>query len=265
MRGPVSVVEGAATAFGDLVRFWSRAAGALGLVALLDTTLVLAVAHRNFGRAAALAAAGMVAAAMARGALFHVALGRRPPSELGVAGFRWGGAEWRLLAVALLRAFLFGLLIALLLTLLGALYVGLAAAQPGAGGVASPEHWRRTLDPVGRIVVSAVALAGTCGLVWVGLRLFLAFPATVALNRVQLLSTWALTHGQVWRVLGAAVLVSAPLAALAFALLSARGYLGLNGRAAAWGLGHGFLALPLSAGLMSYVYDRLCPDAAGAD
>ena len=264
MRGEISVVGGAVAAFSCLVRFWNRAAAALGLVALLDAGFILAVVNRHFSRAGALAAAGVIAATMARGALFHVALDRGGSRGPGL-GFQWSGVEWRLLGVVLLRAFLFGLLIALLLTLLGALYVGLAAAEPGAGGVASPEHWRRTLDPVGWTVVSAAALAGLAGLVWMGLRLCLAFPATVASNRVQLLSTWPLTRGRAWRLLGAAVLVSAPSAALACGIVAARSYLGASGIAATAGFGHGFLTLPLSVGLMSYAHDRLCPDTAGAD
>jgi hypothetical protein len=265
MTGAISVVQGAAEAFGFLRRSWLRAAGVLALCAVLDAALVLSIVNRDFGRAGALAVAALLSGAMARGALFRLALAHRRPGEEDLApgflGFQWGRVEWRLLAVVLLRAFLFGVLIALLLTVLVSLYVGLAAAQPGSGGVAKPEHWRRTLDPVSWTVVGSAALAGAAGLVWVALRVFVAFPATVATGRTQLLSTWPLTRGHTWRIFGAAALVlAAPLA------------LGCAGRAVsdpAWSVviaaaGDALLGLPLSAGLMSYVYDRLCPDAVGA-
>jgi hypothetical protein len=268
MTGTVSPIEAAARAFGFLPHALPRAAGALAVVAILDTAEGLALASRHFSRAGIVAFAGILATVMARGALLRIGLAHRragdedmPP---GWAGFQWGRVEARLLAVTALRAFLFGLLAALLVTVLMSLYVGLAAAQPGAGGVASPERWRKTLDPVGWTVVSAAALAGGAGLAWVWLRVYLGFAATVALARVMLLSTWPLTRGHVWRLARAVVLASAPVLAIGLVLVASRSALGPAGCAVAAGVGHAFLALPLSAGLMSTVYDRLCPDPAGA-
>jgi hypothetical protein len=271
MSGSISVIEGARAAFAALGSAWRRAAGALALAGLLSTAAILALVDRQFGRTAALLAAYLLAAAMARGALFRLA--RRPHGETptpGFAGFQWDALEWRLLAVALLRAALFGLLGALAITLFVALYIGIAAAEAGrAHAITAPEHWRRTLDPVGWSVVGAATLACAAGIGWIAMRLYLGFAATARQNQVRLLSTWPLTRGQVLRLLGGVVLITAPMAALVLAMRIGRDLIPADDLGG-WRLGVGivcfgqaFLALPLSVGLMTYFHSRLAPDDAG--
>ena len=279
MARSISVTEGAGAAFGFLGRSWLRVAAALALAGLLGAAAAIALAHREFARVWLLGVAYLLAVAMAQGGLFRIAYAERHPSDqrhsLGFGGLQWGGVEWRLLGVALLRGGLFSLLGALVLTVLAAVYVGLAAAEAGPGlPVADPSRWRHTLDPLGWTVMTGLGLAGAAGLGWLGLRLYLAYPATVAYGRIQLLSTWPLTKGHVWRVLGCVVLaLMAPAAGLGVAARIERGMLGSgpwsDDRMAAGVLslvsclGQSFLLLPLGVGLMSYLYDRLGPEDAG--
>jgi len=278
MAAPISVMEAAGAAFGFLKRSWSRTAGALALAGLLGGAAAFTFLDRDFTRAFGLLAAYLLAAVMALGALFRLAPGERPSGDLtssvGLGGFQWGAIEGRLLAVVLLRAALFGLLWALFLTVLAAIYVGMAAAEAAPGfAVAAEARWRPALDPLGWTVVAGVGLAGAAGLGWIALRLCLAFPATVAAGRVQLLSTWVLTRGGVLAILAATILVVLPDLGVTLAVQIARSLLisnaladhrliaGIFGLIA--GLGHSFLILPPSVGLMTYLYDRLGPEDAG--
>jgi hypothetical protein len=278
MAGPISVTEAVGAAFGFLRRSWLRAIWAQLLICLLGATAALAFLGRDFGRAGSLYLAYGLAATMAEGALFRIAFAERRPDDagysLGPGGLQWGGVEWRLLAVAVLRWLLFALLWSLLLTLLIAVYIGVASAETGPGfALASPARWRRTLDPAGWLVMSVVALAGLAGLGWIRLRLYLAFPATVAEARVQLLETWRLTKGQVWRMLASLTLVLLPVLGVILALRLGIGLLtlinwkdlGLRHEVLSLiaGVSHAFVILPLSVGLMSYFYGQLGLEAPG--
>lgn len=271
MAASISVTGGASAAFGFLARSWRGAAAALALAGLLNWANVSAFLSRDFGRAWLLLAAYLVAAVMATGGLFRVARNLSP----GFGGLQWGAIEWRLLGVAVLRILLFTLLIALFATVLTAAYAGMAAAETAGGfAAAARPGWRPSLDSLGWTVVGGVGLAGLAGLCWVGLRLYLAAAATVALGRVQLLSVWPLTKGHVGRILGSLILVLAPGVAALLAAGAGRGLLGAGDEgvwrmfatllALAAGMGETFLILPLSVGLMIYLYDRLGPDVVGA-
>lgn len=279
MAGSISVTEAAGAAFGFLGRSWLRAGGALALTGLLGGAAAIALVNREFARTWLLVLAYLLAAAMAQGGLFRIAYTERHPADLshaiGFGGLQWGAVEWRLLGVTLLRTMLFSLLGALVLTLLLAVYIGLAAAEAGPGlPVADPAHWRHTLSWLSWTVMAGLGLAGAAGLCWIGLRLYLAYPATVARGRVQLLSTWPLTRGHVWSILGGVILVTLlPAAALATVARVGRGLLALSD----WGdsrmafgavglaacLSQALLLPPLGVGLMSYLYDRLGPEDAG--
>jgi hypothetical protein len=158
---------------------------------------------------------------------------------------------------------------------LTAVYAGMAAAE-SAGGFAAATRpgWRPSLDSLGWTVVAGVGLVGLAALSWIGLRLYLAAAATVAMGRVQLLSAWPLTKGHVGRILGSLTLVLAPGALVLLAAGIGRGLL-MTGDEGGWrmfvvllglaaGAGATFLILPLSVGLMIYLYDRLGPDVVGA-
>lgn len=275
MTAQVSISEGVAQAIGMLDRLWRGASGALALTGFLGATISVALVNRDMGRLGWLCLAYLAAALMAQGALLRTVYGAADRSlQPGFAGFQWGIVEWRLLAVAALRAILFGLLGALLVTLFMAVYIGIASSEAGPGfAVASPERWRRTLDPIGWTVVSAIVLAGGAGLAWVGLRLFVAAAATVARGRVQLLSIWPMTRRHVLPLLAAELVVLAPLAAVLGLWAAARAlthdHLGDPGAVAgalgaALSFSHAFLSLPLSVGLMSYLYGRLQVEDVGA-
>ncbi|HEX4181618.1 MAG TPA: hypothetical protein VHY32_12585, partial [Caulobacteraceae bacterium] len=106
MTSGISVLEGARAAYGFAGRAFARAALAIGLAGLLAAGAALALVDRNFGRSAALFAAYMLAAAMARGALFRIAFAARrddPGFAPGWGGLQWGRIEGHLLAVSLLR------------------------------------------------------------------------------------------------------------------------------------------------------------------
>ncbi len=278
MAAPVSVTEGAGAAFSFLKRSWRRAAGALTLAGLLNGAAAFSFLNRDFARACGLFVACLLASIMAQGALFRFAGGANRPgdqgSSIGPGGFQWGAVEGRLLAVVLLRGLLFGLLGALFLTVVAAIYVGMAAAEAAPGfAVAAQSGWRPTLGLLGWAVVAGAGLAGLAGLGWIALRLYLAFPATVALGRVQLLSTWVLTRGRVLPILGALILIALPSLGVILAARFGRGLLASG----AWGdrrliagicslitgLGHNFLIAPLSVGLMTHLYNRLGPEDAG--
>jgi len=278
MAAPISVMEGAASAFNFLRRSWLRAAGALTLAGLLNGTAAFTLLNRDFARAFGLFAACLLVSIMAQGALFRFARGESRPddrgSSIGLGGFQWRALEGRLLAVVLLRGLLLGLLGALFLTVLAAVYVGTAAAEAAQGfAVATRSGWRPTLDPLGWTVVSSVGLGGLAGLGWIALRLYLAFAVTVAAGRVQLLSTWVLTRARVLTILAAVTLIVLPSLGVILAVRIGHDLLISSG----WGdsrliagicsliagLGHSFLIAPLSVGLMTYLYDRLGPEDAG--
>ena len=276
MADAISVTEGTAAAFDFLKRAWLRTAGALALTSLMMTASVAAVLVRDLPAAGGLILAYVVAAVMAQGALFRIVLSERRASaqsaSAGWSGLQWGQMEWRLLAVTLLRAALFTLLVALLLTVMAALYIGLSAARSGHA-VGDVANFRGPMDPLISMVLSSTAIAGAIGLSWVGIRVFLAFAATAILGRVQLLSTWPLTRGHAWSILGSLILVSAPMILAASAIRAGRVLLSVRfeehpANAAVLGLimgvSHAFLVLPLSVGLMAYLYDRLGPAPAGA-
>jgi hypothetical protein len=271
MAASISVTGGASAAFGFLGRSWRRAAAALALAGLLHWANVSAFLSRDFGRAWLLLAAYLVAVVMATGGLFRIARNLSP----GVGGLQWGAIEWRLLGVVLLRILLFTLLIALFATVLTAAYAGIAAAETSGGfAAAARPGWRPGLDSLGWTMVGGVGLAGLAALCWIALRLYLAAAATVAMSRVRLLSAWPLTKGHVGRILGSLILVLAPGVAVLVAVVIGRGLLGAGDEsglrmfatllALAAGIGETFLILPLSVGLMIYLYDRLGPDVVGA-
>lgn len=275
VAGPVSIIEGIAQAVGLLGRLWRHASGALALTGFLGAAIAFAVVNHDLGRLGWLCLAYLAAGLMAQGALLRTVYGAADRSlEPGLAGFQWGAVEWRLLGVVALRAMLFGLLGALLVTLFMAVYIGIASAEAGPGfAAATPERWRRTLDPIGWTVVSTIVLAGGAGLAWVGLRLFVAPAATVARSRVQLLSTWAMTRGHVLPTLAMAAVILAPAAAVVVLWAVARvlTHDGLGDPRAVTGavgaalsFSHAFLSLPLSVGLMSYLYGRLHAPDVGA-
>jgi hypothetical protein len=138
-------------------------------------------------------------------------------------------------------------------------------------GVASAGHgfssreiatWAPAVDSRGRFVLGLVGAGGLAAFAWALSRVSLGSAATVALGRVQLLSTWPLTRRIGASLLAARLCLLAP-AMLAFALAGGAQQAGalkpVAGAAILFilaGLCVGGLWLPLNAGLMTYIYQR---------
>jgi len=204
----------------------------------------------------------LLAAVAAQGALYRLALSEGRP---GPAGLQWGRPEWRLLAAAILTlVFLF---ILALLVFVVVLCFAYAVASTGKGFVASEiVTWAPAVEGRGGIVASVVAIMCGLGLTWAAARVSLAGAATVASGRVQMLSTWPLSRGVAWRIVLAKALVGVGPVAIMLVLTHISRLAGPgSGAGAAWafnlveGLVIGGLWLPLSAGLMAYLYGRLRP------
>jgi hypothetical protein len=199
------------------------------------------------------------AAAMAEGALYRVALGKGRP---GPAGLQWGRPEWRLGAVwGLTAAFLFVLG---LLAFVVVLSTAFGVATSGRGFVmAAPATWAAAVDGRGQVVVGVVGVLCLAGLIWAGTRVALGAPASIDQGRVQLLATWAATRRLVLPILlGRFVLGAGPIGcAWAMLWLVSRGGHASDApllwtASLAAGLLLAGLWLPLSVGLMAYLYRR---------
>jgi hypothetical protein len=199
------------------------------------------------------------AAAMVEGALYRIALGKGRP---GPAGLQWERAEWRLAAVwGLTAAFLFVLG---LLAFVVVLATAFGVATSGRGFVmALPETWAGAVDSRGRAVVGLVGAVCLGSLVWAGARIALGGPTSIDRGKVQLLATWAASRRLVLPILLGRVLLGVAPIGLAGALLWAVSRGGHRADAPllwaanfAAGLALAGLWLPLSVGLMAYLYRR---------
>jgi hypothetical protein len=108
--------------------------------------------------------------------------------------------------------------------------------------------------------VSTLCLAG---LVWAGARIALGGAASVDRGKVQLLATWPATRGLVTPILVGRVMLGLVPIGFAWGVIAAVAHDGHRSAALAWvaGLSAGIaltgLWLPLSVGLMAYLYRRL--------
>lgn len=195
----------------------------------------------------ALLALGAAACLVAQGALWRLATGG---GGLGPGGLQWGRLELRLAAAGLLSgAFLFVLGLLAFVVVLGFAY---AAASAGPGfDPADVATWAPAVEDRGRILVTAVGLVAATALIWAATRISLAFAATAARGRVQVLATWPLTRGRAARILAArALALAGPAAVIALAAQAAPVWLA---RLVA-GLAAAGLWLPLDVGLMAYLH-----------
>lgn len=200
-----------------------------------------------------------VAAAMAEGALYRVALDKERP---GPAGLQWGRPEWRLGAVwGLTVAFLFVLG---LLAFVVVLATAFGVAASGRGFVmALPSTWAGAVDARGRAVLGVVGSLSLAGLVWAATRVALGAPASIDRGRVQLLATWAASRRLVLPILLGRFLLGVAPVGVAWALLWGLSHGGHPSTVLLWtaslaaGIALAGLWLPLSVGLMTYLYRRL--------
>jgi hypothetical protein len=216
------------------------------------TTLLLGLALRpppSLATAEWLVAA-LIAMLVSRGALWRLALEAGRP---GPGGLQVGAIEGRLAAVWGLSALFMAVLAALLFVAM--LIFAYAAASAGQGF--DPDNvvtWAPAVDEKGRILVSVAALAGVGAMAWASAHIALGEAASVALGKVQVLSTWGLARRRVMVILVANLLLAVPPAA-AF-LATPKPHEGLIGAIWPWleSLVVTGLWLPMGVGLMAYVW-----------
>jgi hypothetical protein len=210
-------------------------------------SLILAAAGLAYafaGRAPVGWIAALCLTLIARGGLWRLALVRGRP---GPGGLQFGRIEIRLAAVwGLTVMFLAALgLIAFVVLLCGAY----AAASAGRGfNPAVVATWAPAISGGGSILLGAIALLCAVGLAYGAARISLAEAASVGRDRIQVLSSFAMTRGRALALIVANLALAAPAIAMAYGL---RGQVG----AAAAGLALGALWLPMSVGLMAYAYE----------
>jgi hypothetical protein len=262
---------------------WRRVLGVLCAVALGGTLNTAGELSGNEGLSAVGELIYVISTAMAYAALMRLAFADEHPGDPefkpGSHGFQWGRPEWRLLGVAGL--ILFAYLIAL------ALFIFLAMLVIIVSGVSNvvregetPEALLRALGPGGATVLGLLVIVFVGGLIYVAVRISLAPAATVSRRRISVFDTWRLTKGQVWPILLATILISVPSigAGLVVGLVQnqageptgPRGALQIAMPGALVvglvpGLVVAFLQLPLSVGLVAYLFRGLRPpeEAAG--
>ncbi|MGA0600877.1 hypothetical protein ACO2Q3_09255 [Caulobacter sp. KR2-114] len=245
MQG-LSVSAALRSALDVLATGWRRGWGAL-----LPAALLLAIAHILRGEPLDwLVGVGAVLwCAQAAAVCYRIGLGLSVPA---LAGSRVTRDVPRLLVAGLLQLILLGIITALMLTVVGAVAFGVAAAGKGFQA-AEPATWLPAMGPTGRSIAGAVALVGLAGVIWLRLRLAFSAAATVERQKVQVLSAWPTTRGRVLATLAALVLASLPTLAVAWGVRAA-GLAGGAEGAFAFALAAIGVSLPLQAGLMTYLY-----------
>ena len=242
----LSASDAARAAFSTLVAAWTRGWAAVAPAAVL-LAAARALAADPLGPV--LFVGALLWIIQAQAVCYRLALGLPAPD---LAGSRVTRDVPRLVIVAVLQTILLGIVTGLMLTVVGAVAYG--AASVGKGFLAAePATWLPAMGPAGRLVSGTVAVIGLAAVAWVSLRLALSAAATVDRQAVQVLSAWPLTKGRVLAALAATVLAALPALAAAWGLDQA-GML----RSAAGDLVIGLVgigaALPLHAGLMTYLY-----------
>lgn len=130
---------------------------------------------------------GLLVQCMMAAAIYRILLHGETGS---VRLFRLGGAEVRLMALALIYVVLFAFLMAAAF-LFAALIAALASVL-GQGAM---------------VFVGTIAWVFSLGVVvWIGVRMSLAPVITFERNKLAILDSWAVTRGQFWRLTGAYIL-----------------------------------------------------------
>ena len=191
----------------------------------------------------------------------------------GQSGFQWGKPEWRFLGANLVVAFvlILELCAAFLIGVLICVVTGLPAK---ISATATPQEMAQALGPGGAAAMALLMIGLFASLLYTYVRLSLAPAATLSRGKVEVFSTWKLTAGQAPRMFAATLLSLWPT----FAEMALRGVLFsiLGGKGAAGGAVHlampqslivgavsggilAFVQLPVSVGLVAYLYRGLRP------
>jgi len=239
-----------------------KVAGVLSIILLLDIAAVLTPGSASVSPAL-MALKGLEAlfGVIAQGALYRLAFADAhdgdPEFRIGPLGLQWGKPEMRLLGADLLLVFLF--FIALLFWAI-ILIVTLGASMFVNGTTAAPLS--PTPQQASQMLLVFVPLILPTLFVYV--RICLYGAATVAERKISVFSTWRLTRGNAWPILGALLLIAIPIAVLN--LLSA---LPGEPKAATIVLElltcilDAFLIRPMYCGLYAHIYSQLRTTAVG--
>lgn len=265
MATTISVGEGVKAGYGFILPSWRRAIAALVLYAVTANAYFYTVIA-GLAPAAILATLvlTLLASCVVDGGLLRIALDHGKP---GPGGLQWGRVESRLLGLALLCVVLFSTVSLLLLIVLVMVSIGvsLPAKTPASSDIAA---WMASIGSIGAAVFCAAMAAAIGVLVWLSVRLCLAQPATVARDRIQLLSSITLTRHGFPILLGVVGAVTLPILAvlgLAAVLRPTDGAIAPTTAlvlAATAGLALALIHAPAKAGALAYLYRRLSPPGA---
>lgn len=265
MATTISVGEGVKAGYGFILPSWRRAIAALVLYAVAANAYFYAViASLSPAVILTTLVLTVLAACIADGGLLRIALDHGKP---GPGGLQWGRVESRLLGLTLLCILLFSTVSLLLLIVLVMVSIGvsLPAKAPASSDVGA---WMASIGPVGAAVFCLAMAAAIGVLVWLGVRLSLAQPATVARERIQLLSSITLTRESFPTLLGVVAGVTLPMLAVLGLAASLRPPAGAVEPmpalvlAAVASLVLALIHAPAKAGAIAYLYRRLSPSGA---
>jgi hypothetical protein len=243
-----------------------KTAGVLSIILLLDMAAVLTPGSASVGPAIlALRGAGALFGVISQGALFRLAFakthGDDPEFRIGLLGLQWGKPEMRLLGANLLLFFLFFLaLLFWVMILIVTLGAGMFVKGTGAGSMGaaplSPTPQQASQMLLAFVPLILIALG-------VYIRICLYGAATVAGRKISVFSTWRLTKGNFWPILGAAFLIAVPIG-----LLNLLATLPGEPRTASMVIEllacvvDAFLIRPMYCGLYAHIYTALSPTVA---
>jgi hypothetical protein len=135
---------------------------------------------------------GLAAVAIVYTAIFRAVL---RPEQSSSFSLRFGMDEFRVAGVAAVL-YIFMIVAIVALVLVGAI-IGVAAAAASGGAPSA----------VGILVIVLLALAAVIALIYLGGRLAMALPMTVAQGKFRLFEAWTLTRGYGWKLVGVFLLL----------------------------------------------------------
>ena len=270
------VLESVRAAFEFRRLHWREAGGALAFAAIGAMVGVAGSLSGDKGLAGVGQMANAVGSCMAYVALMRRAFADEHPGNpefvSGQSGFQWGMPEWRFIGANLVVA-----LVLLLELCAGVLIAVLALAGTGAPAKispnAKPEEIYAALGPVGVSILALIGIGFGAAFIYTYLRLSLAPAATLSKGKVEVFPTWKLTAGQGLRLFAATLISMWPT----FAEMALRGTLfAVLGGTTVAGAPHlampqalivgavaggllAFIQLPISVGLIAYLYRGLRP------
>jgi hypothetical protein len=186
---PAAVAAGVLTALGQGLLF--TPAG------FLPGTLVIAIASAAFG------------AAVLRLAVRN--------EFSGLFGLQTGADELRLLGVMAALVLVFAPPVGILLLLAGVFILGrlglteAEAQELSQNPEALAQRIVEALGPQGVLALEVGLFAVVALFLWIGARLQMVNAATIGERRMVVFQTWSWSRGETWRIIGALIIVSAPV------------------------------------------------------